>query len=152
MNIPKFVIGLHQGMDTLEFGVSIARAKEILGEPSEIEVLDKLDDDELNTQLFYYNDLGLTVFFEGDGEPILSCFETDNADTTLFGLKIFALTEAQIIQLMNEHGFIDIDSEVEEWGEKRVSFDDALIDFYFENDKLTTVNWGIVIGDDEEDW
>jgi hypothetical protein len=42
---------------------------------------------------------------------------------------------------MKENGFNDFYQEDEEWGEKLLSFEDALIDFYFEEDKLVSVNW-----------
>ena len=49
----------------------------------------------------------------------------------------------EIIDLMMANGFEEIDEDEEEWGEKRISFDEALIDFYFESDELVTVNWGV---------
>jgi len=90
------------------------------------------------------------VFFEGKNNHVLSCFETDNEETTLFGKKVFSMTEQEIIELMKEEGLTQIDTEEEEWGEKRVSFDEGLIDFYFQDGKLVTVNWGVFVNEDGE--
>lgn len=81
---------------------------------------------------------------------MLSCFETDNRETVLFGKKIFDMDEKQIIDLMKNEGLTQIDQEEEEWGEKRISFDEGLIDFYFQDGKLVTVNWGVFVNEDGE--
>ena len=49
------------------------------------------------------------------------------------------------MDLLTNKGYKDIDTETHEWGEKRVSFDDAQVDFYFENGELISVNYGIFL-------
>ena len=55
------------------------------------------------------------------------------------------LTEQELKKLMTEKGFKELDEEKEQWGEKRISFDDADIDFYFENGKLISVNYSLPV-------
>jgi hypothetical protein len=62
----------------------------------------------------------------------------------MFSLHIFKLKETQIIDLMKQNGFSFSDSEQQEWGEKRISFDDAGLDCYFENGKLVSINFGVI--------
>ena len=150
MKTLKLEIGLLDGLDELKFGDSPETVKNLLGEPIEVEDIGEEVDEDLDTILWSYDELGLTVFFEGKNNHVLSCFETDNEETTLFGKKLFPLGEKEIIELMKENGLTMIDSEEEEWGEKRVSFDEALIDFYFSKDKLVTVNWGVFVNEDGE--
>jgi hypothetical protein len=89
-----------------------------------------------------YPDAGLNFFFEAsNGEPSLSTIESDNLDTVVFNAKIFNLTKDSIIELMKENGYSDIDEDDETWGEHRVTFDDAQIDFYFDDQELTLVSW-----------
>ncbi|MCD6661149.1 MAG: hypothetical protein LT105_13380 [Lentimicrobium sp.] len=145
----KLEIGLLDGLDELKFGDSPETVKTMVGEPQEIEGPDNTDED-LDTIIWSYDEIGLTVFFEGRNNHVLSCFETDNPQTTLFGKKVFEMTEDEIIELMKANEFSQIDSEVEEWGEKRVSFDEGLIDFYFQEGKLVTVNWGVFVNEDGE--
>lgn len=150
---------LLDGLDDLKFGDLPDNVEKILGKPGEIENLGEEADEDLDTILWNYDKEGLSVFFEGKNNHVLSCFETDNRDATLFGQKVFEMNEEEITKLMNKEGLTQIDSEVEEWGEKRVSFDEALIDFYFQDGKLVTVNWGVFVNengeieefDDEED-
>ncbi len=150
MKTIKLEIGLLDGLDELKFGDSPETVKNLLGEPVEIEDIGEEVDEDLDTILWSYDELGLTVFFEGKNNHVLSCFETDNEETTLFGKKLFSLNEKQIIELMKENGLTMMDAEEEEWGEKRVSFDEALIDFYFQKDQLVTVNWGVFVNEDGE--
>ncbi len=146
----KLEILLLEGLNELRFGDTPGAVEKIFGEPLEIEHLGDDADEELDTILWNYDQMGLTVFFEGKNNHVLSCFETDNNEVTLFGKKIFGMSEQEITALMKENGLTQIDSEVEEWGEKRVSFDEGLIDFYFQDDALVTVNWGVFVNENGE--
>ena len=46
--------------------------------------------------------------------------------------------------MMEEHGFKELEEENED-EELRVSFEDGLIDFFFEDDMLTAVSWGVLV-------
>ncbi|WP_137305728.1 hypothetical protein [Lentimicrobium saccharophilum] len=141
---------LLEGLNELKFGDSPQTVENTLGKPLEVENLGDEADEDLDTILWNYDKEGLTVFFEGKNNHVLSCFETDNEEVTLFGKKIFGLNEQEITALMKENGLSQIDSDEEEWGERRVSFDEGLIDFYFQDGKLVTVNWGVFVNEDGE--
>lgn len=144
---------LLEGLNDLKFGDSPAVVEKTLGKPTEIKKLseegEELDED-LDTILWEYDDQGLTLFFEGKNNHVLSCFETDNPEATIFGQRVFDLSEEEIIELMKANDLTQMDSEEEEWGEKRLSFDEGLIDFYFQDGELTTVNWGVFVNEDGE--
>ena len=74
----------------------------------------------------------------------LACFETENMEATLYGEPVFDLTKEEIIVLMKEHGFKELEEETED-EELRVSFEDAMIDFFFTEDKMTAVSWGVLV-------
>jgi hypothetical protein len=142
----KYIISPGEGLEEIKFGMSHEAVTAILGKPDETDVE---SEEGLNSEMWIYDDLQMTLFFEGNDAPELVCIETDHPDTELFGKKIFGLSEKEIIALMQNSGKTELDVEDEAWGERRVSFDDAMIDFYFENGKLNTVNWSV--DDDEED-
>ena len=141
------------GFGDLKFGADQAEVENYLGEPQEIEDLPG-EADESDAEVWNYWDEGHTVFFEKDMDNKCTCIETDNDQAILFGKKVFDLNENQIIELMETNGFREIDSEDEEWGERRVSYSDAVMDFYFEDDKLISVSWGVMIDidNDKADW
>jgi hypothetical protein len=146
----KMEILLLEGLEDLKFGDTPKTVENTLGKPVEIEQLGEEADEDLDTILWNYDKEGLSVFFEGKNNHVLSCFETDNEEAILFGKKVFEMDEKQIIELMKKEGLTQIDTEEEEWGERRVSFDEGLIDFYFQDGKLVTVNWGVFVNEDGE--
>jgi hypothetical protein len=141
------------GFGELKFGAEQSVVENYFGEPQEIEDLPG-EDDESDAEVWNYWDEGHTVFFDNDLKNKCTCFETDNEDATLFGKEIFDMGEKEVVDLLKANGFKDLDVEDEEWGERRVSFSDAVIDFYFEDNKLVSVSWGVMIDmdSDEPQW
>jgi hypothetical protein len=133
-----------KGFGELNFGITTKKLVSLLGEAEEMESIE--DDGEFNTTILNYWDLGVSVFFEGITKSVLSCFETDIPEATLFGKKVFDMDENQIISLMEEHGYEVAEIE-EENDERRVSYDDALIDFFFQDKELAAVNWGVLVNE-----
>lgn len=133
------------GLGDLKFGEIPENVTKLFGKPEQAEDINS--DDDLKTTILTY-DNGVTVFLEGLVEPVVSNFDIDNKNATLFGKEIFELDEKAIVELMNENQFVEIEKEEEEWGEMRLSFDDGMIDFYFENKQLVAVSWGVLINDD----
>ncbi|MFO8053948.1 MAG: hypothetical protein R6U19_02140 [Bacteroidales bacterium] len=137
------------GFGELDFSATDQQVLSKLGDPDSTEIMEE-EVEAFNVLLWDYNDMGLSLFFEGDETARLSACEIDNPDVTLYGKKIFEATEKEIIDLMKANNFSQMNIENEMWEEKRVSFDDALIDFYFKNDRLVSVNWGVVINEKGE--
>lgn len=131
------------GFCTLAFGSGKDEAKLVFGEPEEIQ---NLSDDILNNNSLvyhYWND-GYSLFFDTNKTPSFCSVEIDNKEALLFETKIFSLKEKEIIDLMKQNGYVLSDSEVHKWGERRISFDEAGLDCYFENGKLVSVNFGLL--------
>ena len=141
------------GFGELKFGADQSDVENYIGEPQEIEDLPG-EADESDAEVWNYWDQGHTIFFEKDMSNKCTCFETDNDEAVLFGKNVFELNEKQIIELMETNGYREIDTEDEEWGERRVSYSDAVMDFYFEEDKLISVSWGVMIDleNDQAEW
>jgi hypothetical protein len=135
------------GFGELKFGETIEHVLDQLGEAEEIETIE--DEDEFNTTILNYWEIGVSIFFEGVEKSVISCFETDIPETILFGKKVFEMDENQLIALMTENGFEVAEIE-EESGERRLSYDDALIDFFYQEGELLAVNWGVLVNDQGE--
>jgi len=134
------------GLGDLKFGEIPENVTKLFGEPADAEEISS-DDDDLKTTILSYDD-GVTVFLEGLVEPVVSNFDVDNKNAILFGEKVFEMKEQAIIELMNKNNFSLMEKEEEEWGETRITFEDALTDFYFEGNELVAVSWGVLINDD----
>jgi hypothetical protein len=135
-------IKLLQSFCGLPFGCTKTTAVEAFGEPEEIQ---NLTDDILNnnSMVYHYWNEGYSLFFDTNKDQAFCSVEIDNRDTLLFGVKLFSLKEKEIVELMKQNGYRLSDSEVHKWGEKRISFDEAGLDCYFENNRLVSVNFGV---------
>ncbi len=127
------IIKLGQGIGELTFDMPIEKIILLLGEAAEVEVIDNAFDEP--TTIMSYDDY--TLFFEGEA-PKLTRIDISNEEAQLFDKKIFEENETNIIALMRANGYTEYDTEIEDWGERCVSFYNN-IDFYFENDELISV-------------
>jgi len=148
MNTLSLEIVPKTGFGQIHFGDLSEKVIALLGQPEDIENIEDVDG--FNTVVLYYWDLGVTVFFEGKEKSVVSCIETENPDSTMFGKAIFDMTENDIIALMKEKGYEVEEVEMETTGERRISYDDAMIDFFFEAGDLVAVNWGVLINEKGE--
>jgi len=133
------------GLGEIKFGDYTKRVMELVGDPGSVEEIST--DDEIKTTVLSFSD-GITIFLEGILDPVVSHFDIYNREARLFGHQVFDMTEQEIVQLMNGNGYTEVEKEDEEWGETRLTFDDALMDFYFIEGDLVAVNWGIIINAD----
>lgn len=135
----NYTINIKKGIGELLFGMSVDDVKHLLGEPTEIENIDNGMDEE--TLVLHYDELGLTLFFEGEPR-LLNCIDTDNEETVLFGQKVYEMQEKEVAHLMVANNYFAEDIETESWGERRVSFSEANVDFFFEDDELVSIVFG----------
>lgn len=126
---------IKKGIGDIVFDMPIEEVTALLGEPTEVENIDNAADE--STTVLRYED-SLTLFFEGEN-PTLSCIDITDEDTTLFGSEIFDLGEKEIVHLMVANNYFEQDVDTEDWGERRVSFNEGNIDFFFEEDELMSV-------------
>ncbi|MBR1850636.1 MAG: hypothetical protein IJ789_04590 [Bacteroidales bacterium] len=132
-------ITIKQGFDNIRFGMPVEETVALLGTADEVETIDNAADE--TTTVLRYFDRGLTLFFEGEN-PNLQCIDISNEDSTLLGEKVFELGEKEIVKLMVRNNYCEQDIEDELWGERRISFGEANIDFFFENDELLSISIG----------
>lgn len=118
----------------------MADIEKILGKPEEIELLDDIDD--CQSTVWHYWEQGFSIFFDENNRQLFGCVEIDNEEALLWGKKVFEMKEQEIIGLFKSKNYSQYETEVHEWGEKRLSFDEANIDFYFEKNRLSSINYG----------
>ncbi|MFY9308108.1 MAG: hypothetical protein WAQ28_03560 [Bacteroidia bacterium] len=127
------------GLSSLLFGASMEEAEKKFGKPEDAQLIDDIE--EFQTTVWHYWESGFTLFFDEQNNKLFNCAEIDNEEAQLWGKKVFELKEKQIIDLFRENGITLYESEQHDWGEKRLSFDEANIDFYFEKNRLVSINF-----------
>ena len=142
----KFVIEPLKGFGDIPFGMALDDAVKKLGSPNFYEELSDMEETG-NRSIFYeYDEIDTNIYFEGITKSVVACFETENEDAVLYGTKVLELSRAEVIVLMQDNGFKELEEDDED-GEHRVSFEDAMIDFFFDGDKMTAVSWGVLVDD-----
>ena len=139
-----FTIEPLKGYGEIPFGMTLDEAVKTLGMPDFYEELSDMEETG-NRSIFYeYDELETNIYFEGVTKSVVACFETENTEATLYGKPVFDLAKEEIIDLMKKQGFKELEEETED-EELRVSFEDAMVDFFFDEDELTAVSWGVLV-------
>lgn len=139
IHIMDLTIKPKKGIGDIEFGMPVEEVVKILGQADEVENIDNAADE--STTVLRYNDDGLTLFCEGEN-PTVSCIDVSNEDCTLFGESVFDLDERQLVALMVKNNLTEQDVDEEDWGERRVTFNEGNIDFYYDNGELVSIILG----------
>ena len=139
-----FTIEPLKGYGEIPFGMTLDEAAKILGMPDFYEELSDMEETGNRSIYYEYEELETNIYFEGVTKSVVACFETENMEATLYGEPIFDLTKEEIIDLMKQHGFKELEEEKED-DEQRVSFEDAMIDFFFDEDGLAAVSWAVLV-------
>ncbi len=137
-------IFLLKGLDNFEFGISKDSFIEKNPKLTNFELVE--EEEELKTEAVYIESSNSSLYFDGDEtELLLTACATENVESILFGESVFKMSKKDIIKLMKDHKFNETEEDTEEWGEERLSFYDAMADFFFEDGKLSSISWGILI-------
>lgn len=142
----KFIIEPLKGFGEIPFGMSLDDAVKVLGSPNYYEELSDMEETGNRSISYDYDDLDTTIVFEGITKSVVAYFETENHDSVLYGTKVFELSRAEIKELMRENGFSALEEDDED-GEHRISFEDALIDFFFNGEVMHAITWGVLVDD-----
>jgi hypothetical protein len=145
MTIANLEIKPNEGCGDILFGTEMEPFVKQMGEPEEVENFD--DDENLNTTLLHYWKAGVSIFFVGLSTQVLAGIELDSPDTILYGEKIMGKSEEEIITLMKKNGNSEFETE-NEMGDKRLSFDVGMMDFFFRDGKLVYMNFGVLVDED----
>lgn len=132
-------INIKKGIDNILFGMPVEEVVALIGTADEVENIENAADEP--TTVLRYNERGITLFFEGEN-PVLACADLADEESTLFGEKVFDMDESQIVALMLKNGYSEQDIDDEDWGERRVSFPEGNIDFYFDEGELVSIILG----------
>lgn len=133
-----------KGYGDIKFGMSREDVVSILGEPSNLEELDPIIDGNESTSVLYdYDDLGISICFEGIDEMLVTSISTSDEEAILFSERIYDMNRNQIIDLMKRNSYKEYDEEEQE-GDTCLIYDELMLDFYFNEGELIDVVWGVI--------
>lgn len=137
------------GYGNIKFGIPMNTFMDKYGEPEEIDTIG--EDEDYATTVLHYWDKSLSIFFVGITNPVLAGIETDHIDSTLYGVKIMNKSKEDIISLMKKNGLSSYDEGDDEFVSEneiiRVSYEESMMDFFFQDDDLIFMNFGVMVDD-----
>jgi len=146
--ILKNTIRPNIGYGEIKFGEMMDAFVEKYGEPEEIDTIG--EDDEFATTVLHYWNQNISLFFVGVSNPVIAGIETDHEDSSIFGEKIIGKSKEDIIALMKKNGLTSYDVGDDEFESEeivRVSYEESMIDFFFQNNSLVFMNFGVMVDD-----
>ena len=144
-----FTIQPLKGYGEIPFGMTLDETVKVLNMPDFYEELSDMEETGNRSIYYEYDGIGTNIYFEGITKSVVACFETENEAATLFGKKVLDLKKEDVVKLMKDNGFKDMEEETED-GELRVSFEDAMMDFFFDGEVMTAVSWGVLVDEQGE--
>ena len=144
-----FTIMPLKGYGEIPFGMTLDETVKMLNMPNYYEELGDMEETGNRSIYYEYDAIQTNIYFEGVTKSVVACFETENEAAALFGKKVFELKKDEVVKLMKDNGFKELEEETED-GELRVSFEDGMIDFFFEEDMLMAVSWGVLVDEQGE--
>lgn len=147
-NLQEIKIG--KGLNTILFGISRDTFKKQMGEPTEIDAYDAgEDDDEYLTEAWHYDELEISASFDEEDDWRLTTLSTSADYATLNGKKVIGLTVNELQDLIAPLELGDAEIEEIEDNQTLVSIVSSSINFWFENGKLSEVQWGVLWKDED---
>lgn len=137
------------GFGDLKFGATKSEVEQYFGPPQETEMLD-IEDEIDEVEVWSYWEQGHSVYFEKQEKEVCTNFETDDEGSVLFGEQVFRMNEDQLIAHMELNGFADAEIDEEDPGERILYFDDAHMQFVYEEGEMALVSWAVAVDDDEK--
>ncbi|MCQ2306430.1 MAG: hypothetical protein MJ000_02555 [Bacteroidales bacterium] len=138
----NFSIEPLKGYGDLAFEMTLDEVVEIIGKPDKQEEIEPVEDgDDSHIVVLDYYNLDLSLYFEGNSVSRLYNFYTVNEKTALYGAKIFDLNKDELIELMAKNGHKNYVEDTDDGD--CVTFEDVNIDFYFDENELAEVFWGM---------
>ncbi len=140
------------GLGDITFGSSKSNVKNIIGEPDEIEKLDvPVDDEEILLEQWHYDDMELSVSFELDDNEVLDTIAVSSSDYTINGISIIGKNINEINDLLISLQLGTFEKEdLSDEEEKTIVFRfiENNMNFWFEDDILSEIQWGPVFLND----
>jgi len=151
VNLKEVIVG--KGLGDIIFGCSKENLKQLIGAPNEIDTFNASgDEDEYLTEAWHYDEHEFSVSFDEEDNWRLTTISTSSPDCTFNGVPLIGKNIEEVTQILkNENlGENDLEDLSEESGNnKLISYLNASLNLWFENDLLSEIQWGVLWSDED---
>lgn len=151
MNIEE--INLGEGLGDIKFGMTREQVESILGKPDEVDVYSDPEVDDEDSESWHYDDLELSLSFDEESEWKLITIAVSSDKYRLNGKHVIGLHKEELLPVL-ESLFLG-ESETEDWSSEEVpnhvmvAYGDKQVNFWYEDDVLSEIQWGPLFIDDD---
>lgn len=141
------------GLGVIKFGMDRNQVKMILSEPDEKDVFFMTESDDSEAEVWYYDEDFLSLSFDAADDWRLVTIEVDHEKYTLNGVSFFNKNKLETIRALEEINVLDFKHEPVPMDEapdhELVSSESLGINFWFDEDQVTEIQWGPFFNADE---
>ena len=140
-------IKIGKGVNAIRFGIHRETLKKELGEPTEIEQLSSDEDDDENEyfiEVWHYDEIDTSFSFDEEDDWRLTNIASNNDNLQFQGKNIKNMSIEEFRTLIDETELGEVEIEDIEDNHKLLSIIASSINFWFEENKLSEVQWGVL--------
>ena len=151
VNIKDIVIG--KGLGDIQFGFTKEKLKYLIGEPDEIDSYNASgEEDGYLTEAWHYDEYEFSVSFDEEDNWRLTTISISSLDCALNGTQLIGKEMDDVLVFLEnedlgENELEDLSDNVID--QKLISFLTASLNLWFENGKLSEIQWGVLWSDED---
>ncbi|MGB0881697.1 MAG: hypothetical protein ACPGSO_02010 [Vicingaceae bacterium] len=146
VNLKDIKIG--KGLGDITFGDAKDKIKHLLGEPTEIDTFNASgEEDGYLTEAWHYDDQEFSLSFDEEDNWRLTTISISSPESLFNGEQLIGKEMDDVLKLINSDdlGENELDDLSDEGiDQKLISFLRASLNLWFENGKLSEIQWGVL--------
>ena len=143
-------IQIGQGLGLVKFGMTREQVISILGEPTDKE---SVDEENMKSEIWHYDELDLSLGYDEDEDWRLISLAVSSEFYTFNSAALIGKTRDEVEDILENSNLPDLElddlDDEEEVQQCLLVSDESEINFWFENDNLSEIQWGPLFEDDE---
>ncbi len=142
MNFTEIKIG--KGLGDIHFGLTKKELLQLIGPPTEKEIYLTSEEEEYLTEVWHYDEYQFSVSFDEEDGWRLTSITTNNPEVELSRNKLIPKNLNEIVEFASNQNLGDSEIEELEGNSVVITFIESSINFWFSNNKLTEIHWGVL--------
>lgn len=150
-NITEIKAGV--GLGELKFGMTREQVKQLLGDPEEKDTFVYEEEENAEAESWYYDSLDLSLEFDAEENWRLVTIEVNSEEYLFNNISLIGLSKEELKSKLSNLNVQDWEHEAlpleEAPTHELLSSDQLGINFWFDEDTLTEIQWGPLFSDED---
>tara|TARA_B100000925_G_scaffold122434_1_gene90900 strand:- start:836 stop:1267 length:432 start_codon:yes stop_codon:yes gene_type:complete len=140
-----FTIKPKIGIGDIKFNASINEFIDFFGNPDEDELLND-ENENFKSRILHYDNIGLSASFDEEYEWRLTSIAVSENEFQIKGVHLIGINNSTFLEKIKQLNFGKYEREVfveDDYSSTLYHFEDMHLSFWFENNELKEIQWGI---------